>query len=195
MLNRKLLQKKLSGFEKFAACVDICAKIVAILGAVWVGIEYFSNQKSQKIQNTLEFVSRFDESEFSHSRQMIFHAIESRIEAIKELNQDFAKGEITKEQYDELVRYETKLIVENGKSGNISNDLLRVSDFYTGLNICVENKVCDKSTADKFFRPFASSFWDWFRDYFVSGRAENGKDFGSGIEGFLKNSEGEASGK
>lgn len=176
--------KAQSTFALALQIVDFLAKLVAVLGAIWVAFEYVDNQHSQRVQNTLEFVARYDSSALAEVRGRIASAVKSRENALGEIRKIYERGDISLEQSNELLLEEIKQMNFDQQSSRLEEDVVRLSEFYSGLQVCIENKICDRKTARDFFSANSSSFWWVFRPYFESERQARGKTFGMGLENF-----------
>lgn len=128
--------------------------LATILAAIFALIQYFDHLNGNRVEQTLEFYKRFSSEPVYSARLGISKTWETlwpEIIKIPTPNNDDEK-KINRKEWKKLVI--TKL----------TNDAIIISqtdtlfDFFSALQVCIENDICDKTSAVELLQGSAKGF-------------------------------------
>lgn len=80
------------------------------------------------------------------------------------------------------------LVTDSDGGKGLENELDIIVRFFNGVQICLENGLCDRKVANAFLGSYAQSIWANFGPYIESRRSII-DGYGAGLELFLKGEE------
>lgn len=154
--------------------LDALVKALTIAGVVFAAWQYLEARQEARIARTLAYVERFEQGDVGAARQRINGVI-------REYLPQFANIEgITQEDRDSMVLS----IVEVG-GASFERDIDLIVDFFHGLSICVQEVLCERGVAERYFASSdATNIWANFEPY-VRTRRENNPAFARALEAFV----------
>jgi hypothetical protein len=72
-----------------------------------------------------------------------------------------------------------------GNGVDVPAPIQDITSFFNGLEVCVEQKLCDRRTAHAFLDGYAASFWQAYGPLVRYARDTNHPHFASGMERFV----------
>lgn len=141
---------------------DIAAAWVTIAGAMAAGVfaivQYFDAQKADQVKQALAYVERFNKEPYLAARNDINAFWETRSEKL-------FKAEKAGEK--ELSGY----ILKEAGSSRVGQKFSFLVDFYSDLQICTCNHICDAETVRQFFGKEAYGYLGVFFPYMEEQRS------------------------
>ncbi len=130
--------------------------LATVLAAVFALFQYYSHLNEARVEQTLEFYKRFSSEPVYSARVGVLKKWESLWPEIRQIptpnNSDEKKA----------IRRQWKQLTVN----SITNDVLLVAqtetmfEFFGALQICIENDICDKTSAHELLQGSAKEFFE-----------------------------------
>lgn len=159
--------------------LELLVKVGLIAGGVIAVVQYFEARQEQRVARTLAFVDRFESDPVRGARHNLVNAFRavapmvSRLETL-ELSPaaaDQVEGAIT--EY---------LSTQAAEGAGLVSEIDTVVSFFEGLHACLRAELCDASTAETFFGPYARDLERNLRPYIARVRENRAPQFASGLE-------------
>lgn len=163
--------KTMNKLAKLDLFLGVLVKFVIIGGLATAYIQWKETQQNSRINKTFDYIHSYEHGEILQSRENIRRLIKSY-----------------EDQYYDIVFSEEKsrqlaLAFVNGDAGvSISDDIDRLVDYFRGLDICIQQSLCEKSVALIYFGEILIDYWKWFEPYIDERRKNNNPSFGSAFE-------------
>lgn len=150
--------------------------------AVFAIIQYLQNQADNRISEVLDFVERSYQPSFSAPYENVVklwgNALREHTDVIEN-----CKGQEC-----------TDFVIAMVERERVGLDIVKVVGFYESLAICIDENICDRSTAERFFGEDALSFKQVFFPYIQWLRQTIYREaFGAEFESFVNQYERPAS--
>ena len=148
--------------EDIKTASEIIGIWAALLGSLAAGIftvtEYLENKETEQIKSTLEILKTFNEDRFKAARLEIDRF---QTETLPKFETILNSKRPQKETNREYLDFTNKAVIDYQLAGEVT-DLL---EFYEDVAICASNSICDRVTAEKFFKRRGKSFVVVFAPY------------------------------
>lgn len=151
--------------------LEAALKATLIIGAVIAVAEYRDRRIDLKVARTLAYGERFEGADYRTSRARIRQALVAALAARKD--QNAAADPALDAAYRSF-----------GGTG-VMPELSDVTGFLNGLEVCIQEDLCDERTSRRLFGPYASSFWRAFEPVVADQRAGETPDFALETEAFV----------
>lgn len=168
--------------QRWDGFVNFVSNIVVLVGVVFSIYQFLSYQHDERVKYTFQFVEKFDDDRFIEARRTVSEALRSYEQKISRLNEVRMNASAETKLRDRLAQF---LVNDTNNNNGIARELSLLIGFFNGLQICIEENLCDKPVAHAFFRSQADSIWINFRPY-IEGRRKAVQNYGLGLELFLK---------
>ena len=136
-------------------------KIISDIVATWVGlvgllvggafglVQYIEKEQADRVKATMDLHSRFNNS--------VIFDLHKRLTSVwaDRLDQLVSQTESAAVTPDGWPKYVNTVVLEE----RLGPEVAALVDFYEAVQICAENKVCDRSTAYAFFGVDARRFY------------------------------------
>jgi len=164
--------------RKFKYWSDIAAIWVTILGVFFGGIsafiEYSDKLYSDRIKVTLEYVTRFNSAPLREARSKVEQFWDTNAETV------FKKSD----ESEEALR---TFVVDSIRNQELADDTELIIEFFEDIHVCVHAKICDETTAIRFFGKQSYDFYGINFPYIAEQRRRTKDEFfGCGVESFKK---------
>lgn len=144
--------------------LELTLKILVIIGSIGAVYQYFDVKQEKRVKETMDFLDNFSSGDLQSAQLNLSATWEGYHDKIKLLNQANVTDEKTKALI--IARIVLPIIEHNNQQKEI--DLL--INFFGNLQICVENKICDRHVSEVFFNEYASSFFDLYEAWIMERR-------------------------
>lgn len=159
--------------QRLTSVIETVYKAGLILGGLFAAWQYWEAKLDAQIARTIAYVDRFESGSVGQARGEIREELLPYMSQFREVT---AAG-ISDQDRDELV-----LSIAEANDSRIARNLDHVVDFFQGLNICVEEGLCDRRVAMAYFQTSdARDLWTNFEPY-VRLRRENNPLYGREFE-------------
>jgi hypothetical protein len=149
-----------AGWDFLANNKDQIKLIFTVIAAIFVTVEYFDAMQASRVKQTMEFQSRFGQSDIQKAN---FDLNLLLIDKKPELD---AAGKGASARITELV-----------KEQKLDRSALLITDFFVQVKTCIEGNVCDRKLACSLFADQIKAFHNNFNNLFESWRAQWGENF------------------
>lgn len=179
---KNLLEKHKNTIKSVADLSNIIqslAATVTVVGIVFIGLEYHTQQKTNRQAKAFELYQHFNTNNF----------MEIRNELKKNFYEEFIKTpvkgskalkDLNEEEY--IKRYKSNW--EN-KDGYIK--IISITNFLEQVATCVQKELCDEEAAMTLFGTEAQEFFQTYYQFFEWHREKNGNKYlGITLEKFVK---------
>lgn len=140
--------------------LQILGGAAVILGGVVGFLEYREARAELRVTRTLELVARFDDEALAKAQEDVSAIGADAAKAIAALPED---PELKGGARELKVRTDEAIVDaayrRSGNQGELSPSVRKVVGFFEGVQICIERRVCDETTAHAYFDDYASAFW------------------------------------
>ena len=158
-----------------------------IIGGGWGIWQYSERLKEGRVTETLSYIANFSDDRHFEARAEISEAWFDARATLRHLEtrpvSSGAEFELRKQQFV------LDLVVNGMGKAPVFSSVDIVVEFFSQLEICVENQICDEETALNFFASYADQFWSLHEPYITWKRAQFNATYAEGIEYFIKRSE------
>lgn len=177
---------------------EVFSAVILALSAIAAVYQYWVARADRHVEQTFAFIERFDDDRLALAQRKVDEISGSAGDAIAKQVDGYAQAGLPKEEIEPIA---DRLFVEAvlrqtaaGQSGDVPTALLEITSFFNGMQICIEQGLCDSATAHAFLDPYASSFWQTFEPVIVHVRSRDRPLFANGMERFIKAAEVEQDG-
>jgi hypothetical protein len=153
---------------------DIISTWLSIIGIILGGgyglYQYMEKEKGDRIATTLAFLERYNKSPVADARERLENVwLDYDDEQLKILaNKNTASTE------------HPKFVLGVIGSKQLGRDITTMESFYSSLEVCIENNICEESVAASFFANDAKSFFDQHYAFIDKTRKEHhNPDYGT----------------
>lgn len=128
--------------------------LAAAAAAAFTLIQYFGHLGEVRVEKTLGFYERFSSGSIFAARTEVLEAWESLEAQLLQLPAPATSAEMIalRRQWQQLVVAAIK------KNPNLTTDTDIMFDFFDALQVCIENDICDKKTAQELMQGAATIF-------------------------------------
>jgi hypothetical protein len=148
--------------EEVKRLSDIIATWITILalscGGFFTFFQYLDSKEKERIERTMTFHTHFNELVILDSRLKLDENWDS-------LNRNIIKALTAKNQSQDDISHKYKSIIRNAIHRDIKlrKSIIIVAEFLESVVICVEENLCENSSAKSLFGEYGKSF---FRQYY-----------------------------
>ena len=158
----KVQSMNLDQAEKFGnICVSIVTILAILFGGIFGLIEYFDYKKSNRIENSLVLVERFNQGEILKNRA-----------ATSLVWQDLHQELINLFQKDSSPEAYEGFVLAVVKEKNLAKEVSSIMGFYEETAICVNAGLCETRTINRYFSKSGRSFFNKYYPYVCNQRTK-----------------------
>lgn len=156
---------------------------LVIIGAALFSIhQYMSHTHSERVKRTIDYIDRFEVGEISRSYTNIVSVLNLSSDFVaRSIERDLA-ADAQEEIFSQVV-LAVVLDFKHDKGKGIAIDLDSVIGFIGGLQICVDQSLCDERLSRAFFGATAQRLYENFRPY-ILWRRQTDPNYGTQFEKF-----------
>lgn len=148
--------------------LDPLAKLGLAGAAILACMQYWQANNLEKLSRTFSYIEDFERGETASARRKLNAALRPYLADFITINEQ-NDGVTESDRRDMLL-----LIVEEAPEDSVAEAIDTVVDFYEGLSLCVDERLCDRSAATEYFcQVRALEFWDNYKAYIDYRRANN----------------------
>lgn len=169
---------------------EVVSAIILALSAIAAVYQYWIARADRHVEQTFSFIERFDGDRLSAAQRAVDDLAGNAGQTIAARVAAYEAAGVAQADVDVL---SDRLFVEavlaqagDEVAGDVPPQVLEITSFFNGLQICVEEGLCDRSTAHAFLDTYAASFWQTFGPVIRHVRAKDRPHFADGMERFLK---------
>lgn len=163
---------------------DFLSKVALVSGILFSIYQFNAYKQDERVRYTFQFIERFDSDRFLTTRTMIESALRSQEAAIAEINRARVSPEAERALRTRVALF---LVNDSNRGQGIVREVELLVDFFDGLEICLDERLCDRGTASAFLESHAKMLWTNFAPY-IEGRRALIPSYGRGLEAFVKQS-------
>jgi len=146
----------------------------ATVGALFAAFQYLEQVQANRVKATIELVQRFGTPPISQHWDRLE-------EAWLNVENEFPKHIADQDDWN-------KFVGDTVEGAKILPDIMSIVEFFKTVEICVENNICDKSSAEAFFLGDATHFVHLHYPVIEKRRdARHDQSLGSETEKFIRN--------
>jgi hypothetical protein len=153
--------------------MDVVAKAFAIAGVMFAGWQYLEARQETRVARTLTYIERFEQGDAAAARQRINGVLREYLPQFEAIES------ISAEDRDAMI-----LSIVEGGGPQLEQDIDLIADFFLGMSICVQERLCERGVAERYFGASdTTNIWLNFAPYFHYRRANN-PDYARALEYF-----------
>lgn len=178
---------------RLAEFAEVLGVAILALSAIAAVYQYWVARGDRHVEQTFAFVERFESDRLASAQRSVDDLAGRAAKAIENQVGTFEQAGVSGE---ELRLVSDRLFVEAvlaqadvKATGDVPSPILEITSFFNGLQICIEEQLCDRATAHAFLDTYASSFWQTFEPVILHVRAQDRPKLAEGLERFLKSAE------
>lgn len=172
---------------------EVVSAMILALSAIAAVYQYWIARADRHVEQTFAFIERFDSDRLAAAQRTIDDLAGNAGQAIAAQVATYEQAGMAQDEVDTI---SDRLFVEavlsragEKAAGDVPPALLEVTSFFNGLQICIEEGLCDRSTAHAFLDTYAASFWHTYNPVIRHVRGQDRPKFADGMERFLKSAE------
>jgi hypothetical protein len=156
-----------------------------MLAVIVAAMEYVNAQRRVRIAQTIAYHNRFESGDIARSLAMIDTEFREQRGTFDELRTLFEAGKISPEEKADVHREIVSALAYDANGGKgLEKDLDVVIGFFDNLNVWVEEDLCQRSVAMRFFSEYAIEFYRNFEPY-IEDRRRDLPRFAASFERFV----------
>lgn len=172
---------------------EVVSAMVLAASAIAAVYQYWIARADRHVEQTFAFIERFDGDRLAAAQRAVndLAGKAGQVTAGR-----IAAYEATGMEQRDVTVISDRLFVEavlaqadEKATGDVPAALLEITSFFNGLQICIEEGLCDRSTAHAFLDIYAASFWQTYDPVIRHVRDMDRPHFAKGLERFLKAAE------
>lgn len=172
---------------------EVVSAMVLAASAIAAVYQYWIARADRHVEQTFAFIERFDSDRLAAAQRAVddLAGKAGQVTAGR-----IAAYEATGMEQRDVTVISDRLFVEavlaqadENATGDVPAALLEITSFFNGLQICIEEGLCDRSTAHAFLDIYAASFWQTYDPVIRHVRDMDRPHFAKGLERFLKAAE------
>lgn len=182
-----------TGSLRLAEFAEVIGVAILALSAIAAVYQYWVARGDRHVEQTFAFIERFEEDRLVTAQRSVDELAGRAAQTVASQMVVYEKSGLSQ---TELRTISDRLFVEailaqaDAKSaGDIPASILEITSFFNGMQICIEESLCDRSTAHAFLDTYAASFWQTFEPVIVHMRTQDRPRLAEGLERFLKSAE------
>jgi hypothetical protein len=157
---------------------DYLSKVALVSGIIFSIYQYSVYKHDDRVRYTFQFLERFDSDRMLTARSAVEAAVRSQEVAIEDVN----RARVSKKAEAALrKRISAFLVVDSNGGKGVARELELIIDYFDGVRICLDERLCDATTARAFLASHAGMIWTNFSPY-IRERRTLTPSFGRGLE-------------
>lgn len=166
----------LDGIKVVTEIIGVWVTVIGLASAgVFALYEYSEYKKTERLKNTLEMLKTFNSDRISAAKLRVLNSELKSSDSIRKLL-------LTKENVDSKYR---SAILERINGDNLGNDISEIINFLENVAMCSKSGICEKESADAFFKNYGRNFFRTYYPYICSERVKwNSNAFALVLERF-----------
>lgn len=162
--------------------VDSVLKFLLVAGAIFTVYQYLDAKRVERVKQTLSYIERFEGEDTAAAHQAISEELRAQRPAFERINAQPATQEAAKQARTLIAKF---LAYDAGQGRGLAAEIDVLISFFSSLQICIEQGLCEAKVAHAFFDEYVNAFWANFEPY-VAERRESASAFGGPMERFVK---------
>ncbi len=191
---RRAAQKDAANASKnsisYGEVAEVISAIVLALSAIAAVYQYWIARADRHVEQTFKFIERFDGDRLAAAQRAVDDLAGNAGKSIAENTSAYQAAGLPQSEISELTdRLFVEAVLaqaEQKATGDVPSSMLEVTSFFNGIQICIDEGLCDKSTAHAFLDTYAASFWQTFVPVIRHVRKTDRPHFAEGLERFLE---------
>lgn len=172
---------------------EVVSAMILALSAIAAVYQYWIARADRHVEQTFAFIERFDNDRLAAAQRSVDDLAGNAGQSIAAQLAAYEAAGMDRREVDAFADrlFVEAVLAQAGKkaAGDVPPALLEITSFFNGLQICIEEGLCDKSTAHAFLDTYAVSFWQTFEPVILHVRGKDRPRFADGMERFLKSIE------
>ncbi len=169
-------------FKHGSIIVAVVSNIGLMTGIVFSIYQFLAYQQADRVKYTFQYVEKYDDERFLDARRAVSEVLRSYEKKIASFNTVRMNADAEEKLRGRFAMF---LVNDSNDKKGIAHELDLLVSFFSGVQICIEKKLCDKPVANAFLKSHADSLWTNFGPY-IKGRRDTVDNYGLGLELFLK---------
>jgi len=154
---------------------EILAKVGLLIAGIFAYVQFLDVKETRRVDRTFTYVEQFENGRVSEARRLIRAKMRPYLDQFQEISET---GGINLSDRREIIL----LLVEEDTDQSFADAIETVVDFYEGLKLCEDERLCSRSVIQGYFCPGrAKPFYQDFAPY-INLRRENSELFGRALE-------------
>lgn len=177
---KNLLEKHKNTIKSIAdlsTIIQSLAATVTVVGIVFIGLEYHTQQKTNREAKTFELYQHFNTNNF----------MEIRNELKKNFYEEFIKNPVKNSKDLKDLNEEEYINRSNWENKDEYIRIISITNFLEQVATCVQKELCDQEAAMTLFGTEAQEFFETYYQFFYWHREKNGNKYlGTTLEKFVE---------
>lgn len=144
--------------------VELTFKVIAISGSLLAVYQYFDVKQENRVKQTMEQLRVFNDERLQDARIKLRTTWDNYETEIKFIN----KQRVATDQ--DKTKIHTTLVLPVIKQYKLTRDIDLLVDFFENLQVCTQNRICDRQVAQDLFCSYADSFYNFHRPWIEAER-------------------------
>jgi|GEM_PF-7026334 len=173
--------------DRLEAVSKILLILATLIGGAWAVVEYFEKKQDARVAETLGYVRRFSSDPLQAAQTrigMAWYAVRDHVRTLG--NTPVSSGEEFARRKRQLVMTVVEgtavPVAGSGARTGLVADLDLLVGFFSELQVCVRTGLCDRQTAEDYFRTYARRLY-CVHEPFIEWKA---KSYSQGYGGDLR---------
>jgi len=172
----------------FRDWVEILGAVGLVGSAVFSAYQYYNSRADRHVEQTLKLLERFGDERLETAQrtvdQLAIDAGQSADHAVSEsATADTNAAE--REGMRDRMFVEAVMASNRARNGDVPSAILDITSFFNGLEVCIEQQLCDGNVAHASLDTYARSFWKAYRPVIRYARGAQRPQFAAEMERFV----------
>lgn len=173
----------------FRDWVEIVGAAGLVGSAIFSAYQYYNSRADRHVEQTLKLLERFESDRFEAAQrtidQLAINAGQGAQRAVAEsATTDTSVAE--RESMRDRVFVEAVMASNSAKNGDVPGPVIEITSFFNGLEVCIEQDLCDGKVAHASLDAYAASFWKTYRPVILYARGTQRPQFAADMERFVQ---------
>jgi hypothetical protein len=156
-------------YKRLLQLGKVTGAVSFLIAAPYALVQYIQARDAGRVEQTLAMFRMYNTAPFSGYREKFTKALAKNKDLIEKAAAD---AEAFREAQVKVLQQE-----------DIEAETLMLFDFFDGVAVCVDSRLCDEPTAVKLFKPRAADIYVNLYQYMMERRGKDGtREFGQGVE-------------
>lgn len=160
--------------------------VVVAISAFWVASQFYVSRRDYHVGQSLAYEQRFDGDHLALRQAELSQVAAQAIAQVSAQigHRQFSTAPERSGIHDGLlVRY---VMQREGKvADDIPASLNEIVGFFDSLQVCVEQRLCDRTTAHAFFDGYANDLWKTFGPVIAYERRSQRPEFAKALQRYI----------
>ena len=133
--------------------VELTLKAVLVFASIGAVYQYFDIKQENRVKQTMEQLKSFNSAKVQAAQLKLSRTWEAYQKSFEVLNLQTVASEKDK------ARIHTKIVLPVIRQKKLQQDIGLLVDFFENLQVCVQQRICDKQVSRDFFEGYANYFY------------------------------------